>query len=69
MIPPDTVLTAPGQCRLLSTAEADSRRPVMVRVPESILPRIDRAAKRLGLSRAALMLLATIEKLERMEGQ
>lgn len=43
------------------------RRAVMVRCPTDLLERIDRAAKRLGLSRAAFFLSATAERLERME--
>jgi hypothetical protein len=46
---------------------SDVRRAVMIRAPGSMLIRIDRAAKRLGLSRAAFMLSSTIERLERME--
>ncbi len=45
-----------------------SRRAVMVRVPRPMLQRIDSAAKRLGLSRAAFMLAATAERVEQMEG-
>jgi hypothetical protein len=48
---------------------APNRRAVTVRVPAGMLTRIDTAAKRLGLSRAALMLAATAERVEAMEGK
>ncbi len=54
---------APGQGRAKS---AHARKPVLVRVPDDILCRIDEVARRLGLSRSGLMLLATVEKLETM---
>jgi uncharacterized protein (DUF1778 family) len=41
----------------------------MVRISEEMLPRIDRAAKRLGLSRAAFILSSTIQQLEKPEDQ
>ncbi len=46
-----------------------NRLAVTVRVPAGMLARIDAAAKRLGLSRAALMLAATAERVEAMEGK
>ncbi len=45
------------------------RRPVMIRIPEAILTRIDHAAERLGLSRAAFILSRAIQQLEHMEGR
>jgi uncharacterized protein (DUF1778 family) len=39
----------------------------MVRVPPAMLERIDKAARRLGLSRSAFMLAATAERVETME--
>lgn len=48
--------------------ERDSnKKPIMVRVDPDILVRIDRAAKRLGLSRSAFIVSSAAEKLERME--
>jgi hypothetical protein len=46
-----------------------NRLAVTVRVPAGMLTRIDTAAKRLGLSRAALMLAATAERVEELEGR
>lgn len=50
--------------------EADheqNRKPIMIRVQPEMLDRIDRAAKRLGLSRTAFIISSTAERLERME--
>ncbi|MBV9469974.1 MAG: ribbon-helix-helix protein, CopG family [Abitibacteriaceae bacterium] len=44
-----------------------NKKPIMVRVDPDLLQRIDRAAKRLGISRSAFMVSSTAEKLERME--
>jgi hypothetical protein len=57
----------PNPAPTLRVCISDVRRAVMIRAPGSMLIRIDRAAKRLGLSRAAFMLSSTIERLERME--
>lgn len=49
-------------------AQASERRqPIMLRVPPDLLPRIDRAAKRLGLSRSAFIVSSAAERLNRME--
>ncbi len=45
----------------------ENKKPIMVRVDPDILERIDRAAKRLGISRSAFIVSSTAEKLERME--
>ena len=39
----------------------------MVRFPPELLTRIDRAAKRLGLTRSAFIVSSAAERLERME--
>ena len=49
-------------------AGVSGRKKMMCRVPPDMVPRIERAARRLGLSCSALMVLSTAEKLERMEG-
>jgi hypothetical protein len=43
------------------------RRPIMVRFPPELLTRIDRAPKRLGLTRSAFIVSSAAERLERME--
>ena len=51
-----------------ATEERDAnKKPVMVRIDPDILERIDRAAKRLGISRSAFMVSSAAERLERME--
>ena len=50
------------------TEERDpNKKPIMVRIDPALLERIDRAAKRLGISRSAFIVSSTAERLERME--
>jgi hypothetical protein len=42
-------------------------KPVMLRVEPEILDRIDRAAKRVGLKRAAFILSSAVERVDKME--
>ncbi len=51
-------------------AKADhdqNKKPTMIRIDPELLERIDRGAKRLGLSRSAFIVSSAAEKLERME--
>ena len=50
-----------------ATNEDANRKPIMVRFPPELLTRIDRAAKRLGLTRSAFIVSSAAERLERME--
>jgi predicted HicB family RNase H-like nuclease len=51
-----------------ATEERDAnKKPIMVRIDPALLERIDRAAKRLGISRSAFIVSSTAERLERME--
>lgn len=43
-----------------------NRKPTMIRIPPDLLTRIDRGAKRLGISRSAFIVQSAAEKLERM---
>ena len=45
----------------------ENRKPTMIRIPPDLLTRIDRGAKRLGISRSAFIVQSAAEKLERME--
>ena len=45
-----------------------NKQPTMIRVDPGLLVRIDRAARRLGISRSAFIVSSAAEKLERMEG-
>ena len=50
------------------TNERDqNKKPTMIRIDPALLERIDRGAKRLGLSRSAFIVSSAAEKLERME--
>lgn len=45
----------------------ENKKPITLRIDPDILKRVDRAAKRLGISRSAFMVSSAAEKLERME--
>jgi predicted HicB family RNase H-like nuclease len=49
-------------------APEGNRKPTMIRIPPALLERIDKGAKRLGISRSAFIVQSAAEKLERMEG-
>ena len=44
-----------------------NKKPTMIRIDPDLLVRIDRGAKRLGISRSAFIVSSAAEKLERME--
>ncbi len=50
---------------VLVKESAPNRIPIMIRVDPDILARIDHAAKRLGISRSAFLVVSAAEKLER----
>lgn len=59
-----------GAGQQTSTNERDqNKKPTMIRIDPDLLERIDRGAKRLGLSRSAFLVSSAAEKLERMEVQ
>jgi len=47
-------------------AEPANKKPTMIRIPPDLLTRIDRGAKRLGISRSAFIVQSAAEKLETM---
>lgn len=62
--------TAQGNAQpgLASIAAGDqNKKPIMIRVDPDILGRIDRAAKRLGISRSAFIVSSSAIRLESME--
>lgn len=62
----EAFISGAGQQQL--TDERDpNKKPIQVRIDPDILTRIDRAAKRLGISRSAFIVSSAAEKLERME--
>lgn len=44
-----------------------NKKPIMIRIDPEILERIDKAAKRLGISRSAFIVSSAAERLEKME--
>jgi hypothetical protein len=46
---------------------APNKKPTMIRIDPDLLKRIDRGARRLGISRSAFIVSSAAEKLERME--
>jgi uncharacterized protein (DUF1778 family) len=50
-------------------ANGGSRKPVILRVPVDLISRIDRAARRLGLTRSGFIVMSAAERLQRMEEQ
>ena len=45
-----------------------NKKPTMIRIPPDLIKRIDRGAKRLGITRSAFIVQSAAEKLERMAG-
>ena len=57
----------PSADKVAATARASKKKPTMIRIDPEMLSRIDRAARRLGISRSAFIVSSTAERLERME--
>ncbi len=54
--------------RAVAAGDADqNKKPIMIRVDPYLLGRIDRAAKRLGISRSAFIVSSSAIRLEGME--
>jgi hypothetical protein len=58
-----------GSKEIAATEEASDQKskPVMLRIPPDVLERIDRAAKQVGLKRAAFILSSAVERASKME--
>jgi predicted HicB family RNase H-like nuclease len=56
-----------GAGQQTSDERDQNKKPIMVRIDPDILQRIDRAAKRLGISRSAFIVSSAAERLEKME--
>jgi Ribbon-helix-helix protein, copG family len=50
-----------------AAAADQNKKPTMIRIDPDLLTRIDRAAKRLGISRSAFIVSSAAKELERME--
>lgn len=59
-------ISGAGQPERANERDAN-KKPTMIRIAPDLLERIDRGAKRLGLSRSAFIVSSAAEKLERME--
>ena len=59
-------ISGAGQVAVAETQE-QNKKPIMIRVAPGMLERIDRAAKRLGISRSAFIVSSTAVRLESME--
>ncbi len=55
-----------GAGRATDSETSENKKPVMIRIAPEMLDRIDRAAKRLGISRSAFIVSSAAERLERM---
>lgn len=56
-----------GAGKPLMEGAASGKKPLLVRMEPELIERIDRAAKRLGISRAAFIVSSAARELERME--
>ena len=62
----EAFISGAGQRQELEERD-QNKKPTMIRIAPDLLERIDRGAKRLGLSRSAFIVSSAAEKLERME--
>jgi Ribbon-helix-helix protein, copG family len=62
----EAFISSAGQHGTAKDRDAN-KKPTMIRVAPDLLERIDRGAKRLGISRSAFIVSSAAEKLERME--
>lgn len=51
----------------VATEQEQNKKPIMIRVDPGMIERIDRAAKRLGISRSAFIVSSAAVRLESME--
>jgi hypothetical protein len=56
-----------GAGQAASAEPGQNKKPIMIRVDPDMLDRIDRAAKRLGISRSAFIVSSAAVRLESME--
>lgn len=59
-------ISGAGQATVTAEPE-QNKKPIMIRVDPSMIERIDRAAKRLGISRSAFIVSSAAVRLESME--
>ncbi len=56
-----------GADRLAEDDREENKKPTMIRIAPELLQRIDKAARRLGISRSAFIVSSAARELERME--
>lgn len=61
----EAFIAGAGKKRADETSEA--KKTVILRIEPDLIQRFDRAAKRLGISRAAFIVSSAVKELERME--
>ena len=57
-----------GAVQPATESRDENKKPTIIRVDPELLQRIDKGAKRLGISRSAFFSSSAAEKLERMDG-
>ena len=62
----ESFIAGAGQAAPVNERDAN-KKPTMIRIDPELLQRIDKGAKRLGISRSAFIVSSAAEKLERME--
>jgi hypothetical protein len=62
----ESFIAGAGQAVIVNERDAN-KKPTMIRIAPELLARIDKGAKRLGISRSAFIVSSAAEKLERME--
>jgi hypothetical protein len=62
----ESFIAGAGQPAPVNERDAN-KKPTMIRIAPELLARIDKGAKRLGISRSAFIVTSAAEKLERMQ--
>ena len=60
-------ISGAGQAAAVAAETEQNKKPIMIRVDPGMIDRIDRAAKRLGISRSAFIVSSAAVRLESME--
>jgi len=63
----EAFISGAGQQPERANEHDQNKKPTMIRIAPDLLERIDRGAKRMGLSRSAFIVSSAAEKLERMD--
>jgi hypothetical protein len=63
----ETFIAGAGQGPAAEKQRDANKVPTMIRIDPNLLERIDKGAKRLGISRSAFIVSSAAEKLEQME--